>query len=66
MAKAQTITVTLTEPQYEALRAAVILLQTTFEMDGPSSVGMAPQMPGTLDRAWDYMTVAWQRAVDGF
>lgn len=66
MAKAQTISLTLTEPQYEALCSAIVLLTETFSADGPESVGMGPHVPRSLGIADDKLRAAWRRAVDGF
>lgn len=60
------ITVRLTEPQYQALRGAITLTMTTFELDGPASVGMTPHVPRSLHAAEHALAVAWRRAGDGF
>jgi len=62
MASSRTITITLTEPQFEALRSAVILAETTFQMDGPASVGMNSRVPHSLHTGWQKLTLAWHRA----
>lgn len=60
------VTVRLSEPQYQALMSAVVLLSETFAADGPASVGMGPQVPRSLDAAWRQIVTAWDRAGDGF
>jgi hypothetical protein len=62
----QTISLTLTEPQYEALMGAVRLMATTMEMDGPASIGHSPHVPRSLHAAALKLQAAWDRAVDGF
>jgi len=59
MSTARKITVVLTEPQYEALMSAVVLLSETFAADGPASVGMGPHVPRSLDSAWARVSAAW-------
>jgi hypothetical protein len=65
-AKPRDIVVRLTEPQYEALRSAITLVNTTFELDGPASVGMKPHVPRSLKAAEERLALAWHRAGMGF
>jgi hypothetical protein len=60
------IQVHLTSAQYEALSSAVSYTATTMEMDGPSSIGLSPHTPRSLDAGWRAVSAAWNRAGDGF
>jgi len=59
----QTMTVTLTEPQYQEVMAALDLrIQTMVEDNYPGSRRAA----AVAERAADRIRTAWRRAVDGF
>ena len=63
MSKSETITVTLTGPQYQEVMAALDLrIQTLMDDQYPQ----ASQQAAVAERAMDRMRTAWQRAVDGF
>jgi hypothetical protein len=68
MAKSKplTITLTLSEPQYNALISANILMMEHMIADGPESIGQTPQVPRSLDSADRQLRRAWDRAKDGF
>lgn len=66
MAKAHTLTVTLTEAQFNQLRSAV---DERMEQHRAGDLDGYPNRAANeraLVNAWDRMATAWQRAVDGF
>jgi hypothetical protein len=64
--KPLTITLTLSEPQYNALLSANVLTMEHMRADGPESIGQGPQALRSLDAADRQLRRAWGRAKDGF
>jgi hypothetical protein len=61
VAKTQTITITLTDPQFHALADAVAARLAEFEGEPGEARRIA-----TLDRAWEAVRTGWHRSLDGF
>lgn len=59
----QTLTLTLTKPQYEAIIAALDLYGQTMLDNQYREATVSAQVAG---RAADAMQTAWRRATDGF